>query len=166
MSFLLTLNFHVLLCFWYFRCLKNKNFEMIERGEIEVKGKGKMLTYFLIRNKTATEDEIMGRPMKDSDSGHEPVQPFQEGRTEMIPSCHQPGRIKSVQLSLCEQMNVNTNQLNTLFCSSCSSSESAREGPDPSHCHEVYRWPCRCTKQPPKKEPSENCRFNRYLVTI
>ncbi|XP_075013793.1 guanylate cyclase soluble subunit beta-2-like [Calonectris borealis] len=73
-----------------YQCLKCKNFEMTERGEIEVKGKGKMHTYFLIRNKTATENEIMGRPMKDLDSGHESVQSFQEGRTETIPSCHQP----------------------------------------------------------------------------
>ncbi|XP_010148851.1 PREDICTED: guanylate cyclase soluble subunit beta-2-like [Eurypyga helias] len=61
-----------------YQCLKYKNFEMAERGEIEVKGKGKMHTYFLIRNKTATENEIMGRPMRDLDSGHEPVQSFQE----------------------------------------------------------------------------------------
>uniref|UniRef100_A0A8C4U562 guanylate cyclase n=1 Tax=Falco tinnunculus TaxID=100819 RepID=A0A8C4U562_FALTI len=75
-----------------YQCLKYKNFEMTERGEIEVKGKGKMHTYFLIRNKTATENEIMGRPVKDLDSGHESVQSFQEGRAETIPSCHQPGR--------------------------------------------------------------------------
>ncbi|XP_071668561.1 guanylate cyclase soluble subunit beta-2-like isoform X3 [Patagioenas fasciata] len=73
-----------------YQCLKYKNFEMTERGEIEVKGKGKMYTYFLIRNKTATENEIMGRPMKDLDSGHESVQSFQEGRPETVPSCHQP----------------------------------------------------------------------------
>ncbi|KAM9614115.1 guanylate cyclase soluble subunit beta-2-like [Morphnus guianensis] len=73
-----------------YQCLRYKNFEMTERGEIEVKGKGKMHTYFLIRNKTATENEIMGRPMKDLDSGHESGQSFQEGRTETIPSCHQP----------------------------------------------------------------------------
>ncbi|XP_030312157.1 guanylate cyclase soluble subunit beta-2 [Calypte anna] len=72
-----------------YHCLKYKNFEMTERGEIDVKGKGKMHTYFLIRNKTATENEIMGRPMKDLDSGHESAQSFQEGRTETIPSCHQ-----------------------------------------------------------------------------
>jgi guanylate cyclase soluble subunit beta len=34
----------------------------MERGEIEVKGKGKMTTYFLIQNLNATEDKIMGRP--------------------------------------------------------------------------------------------------------
>uniref|UniRef100_A0A8D2PFR0 guanylate cyclase n=1 Tax=Zosterops lateralis melanops TaxID=1220523 RepID=A0A8D2PFR0_ZOSLA len=57
-----------------YQCLKNKNFEITERGEIEVKGKGKMHTYFLIRNKSATENEIMGRPMKDFDSGNESIQ--------------------------------------------------------------------------------------------
>nr|AAI37869.1 Gucy1b2 protein [Mus musculus] len=44
------------------RALENKGFEIVTRGEIEVKGKGKMTTYFLIRNLNATEDEIMGRP--------------------------------------------------------------------------------------------------------
>ncbi|XP_012411058.1 guanylate cyclase soluble subunit beta-2-like [Trichechus manatus latirostris] len=42
--------------------LENQGFEIVERGEIEAKGKGKMTTYFLIRNLKATEDEIMGRP--------------------------------------------------------------------------------------------------------
>uniref|UniRef100_A0A8C3NYE3 guanylate cyclase n=1 Tax=Cyanoderma ruficeps TaxID=181631 RepID=A0A8C3NYE3_9PASS len=73
-----------------YQCLKYKNFEITERGEIEVKGKGKMHTYFLIRNKSATENEIMGRPMKDLDSGNESVQSFPEGKTETIPSSHQP----------------------------------------------------------------------------
>ncbi|KAL1780985.1 guanylate cyclase soluble subunit beta-2 isoform X3, partial [Sigmodon hispidus] len=43
-----------------YRALENKGFEIVERGEIEVKGKGKMTTYFLIRNLNATEEEIMG----------------------------------------------------------------------------------------------------------
>lgn len=43
------------------RALENQGFEIIERGEIEVKGKGKMTTYFLIQNLNASEDEIMGR---------------------------------------------------------------------------------------------------------
>ncbi|ELK15231.1 Guanylate cyclase soluble subunit beta-2 [Pteropus alecto] len=45
-----------------YRALENQGFEIIERGEIEVKGKGKMTTYFLIQNLNASEDEIMGRP--------------------------------------------------------------------------------------------------------
>ncbi|XP_048955160.1 cuticle collagen rol-6-like [Canis lupus dingo] len=35
---------------------------MVERGEIEVKGKGRMTTYFLLRNLRASDDEILGRP--------------------------------------------------------------------------------------------------------
>uniref|UniRef100_A0A8D1TUB7 guanylate cyclase n=1 Tax=Sus scrofa TaxID=9823 RepID=A0A8D1TUB7_PIG len=45
-----------------YRALENQGFEITERGEIEVKGKGKMTTYFLIRNVNASEDELMGRP--------------------------------------------------------------------------------------------------------
>ncbi|XP_069059630.1 guanylate cyclase soluble subunit beta-2-like [Pleurodeles waltl] len=45
-----------------FRALENQHFEIAERGEIEVKGKGKMTTYFLIQNLQATENDIMGRP--------------------------------------------------------------------------------------------------------
>ncbi|MEJ1280391.1 guanylate cyclase 1 soluble beta 2 [Cricetulus griseus] len=44
-----------------YRALENKGFEIVKRGEIEVKGKGKMTTYFLIQNLNATKDEIMGR---------------------------------------------------------------------------------------------------------
>ncbi|KAL6091921.1 hypothetical protein STEG23_014323, partial [Scotinomys teguina] len=44
------------------RALENKGFDIVERGEIEVKGKGKMTTYFLIQNLNVTENEIMGRP--------------------------------------------------------------------------------------------------------
>uniref|UniRef100_H0XFH1 guanylate cyclase n=1 Tax=Otolemur garnettii TaxID=30611 RepID=H0XFH1_OTOGA len=50
-----------------YRALENQGFEIIERGEIEVKGKGKMTTYFLIQNLKATEDEIMGRPTTQAD---------------------------------------------------------------------------------------------------
>lgn len=38
------------------------------RGEIEVKGKGKMQTYFLQRNLKATESEIMGLLVHNTDS--------------------------------------------------------------------------------------------------
>nr|XP_042709525.1 guanylate cyclase soluble subunit beta-2-like isoform X1 [Chrysemys picta bellii] len=79
-------------------CLKDKNFEMTERGEIEVKGKGKMHTYFLIRNRTATENEIMGNPIKELDSDHESVQSFHESRIKMIQSsCQQAMQLSSDQ---------------------------------------------------------------------
>ncbi|KAF5920511.1 hypothetical protein HPG69_009765 [Diceros bicornis minor] len=42
--------------------LENQGFEIIERGEIEVKDKVKMTTYFLIQNLNASEDEIVRRP--------------------------------------------------------------------------------------------------------
>ncbi|XP_075448078.1 guanylate cyclase soluble subunit beta-2-like isoform X3 [Ascaphus truei] len=45
-----------------FNILKYLDFEIVERGEIEVKGKGKMKTYFLVKNLHASEHEIMGRP--------------------------------------------------------------------------------------------------------
>lgn len=63
-----------LLCLSQFRCLRDKAFEIIARGEIEVKGKGKMCTYFLMRNSSAQENEILGRPGKETDSGRESSQ--------------------------------------------------------------------------------------------
>ncbi|XP_025026128.1 guanylate cyclase soluble subunit beta-2-like [Python bivittatus] len=47
-----------------FEALPPQVFETVERGAIEVKGKGKMTTYFLKQNLSATEDEIMGRSVK------------------------------------------------------------------------------------------------------
>ncbi|XP_039177700.1 guanylate cyclase soluble subunit beta-2-like [Crotalus tigris] len=44
-----------------FKALPPQVFEIAERGNIKVKGKGKMSTYFLKQNLNATEDEIMGR---------------------------------------------------------------------------------------------------------
>ncbi|XP_072852075.2 guanylate cyclase soluble subunit beta-2 isoform X2 [Pogona vitticeps] len=64
------------------QCLKDKNFEMLERGEIDVKGKGKMHTYFLIRNLTTAENEIMGRPASQLDLSHDPAHLTQECRPE------------------------------------------------------------------------------------
>jgi len=40
--------------------LRDKGFVLQERGEIEVKGKGRMTTYFLLRNLGASEQDIMG----------------------------------------------------------------------------------------------------------
>ncbi|XP_030420323.1 guanylate cyclase soluble subunit beta-2-like isoform X2 [Gopherus evgoodei] len=51
-----------------FRALQNQGFEIVERGEIEVKGKGKMTTYILRQNLHATENEIMGRAEKQHSS--------------------------------------------------------------------------------------------------
>nr|XP_035936802.1 guanylate cyclase soluble subunit beta-2-like [Halichoerus grypus] len=64
--------------------LENQGFEIIERGEIEVKGKGKMTTYFLIRNLNASEDEIMGRPQSLLDRKEANAQGSQDSRTVAI----------------------------------------------------------------------------------
>ncbi|MBN3324585.1 GCYB2 cyclase, partial [Atractosteus spatula] len=66
------------------RALKDKGFKIIDRGEIEVKGKGKMHTYFLAGNLTATDSEIMGRPLRESDSGRESAQSFHELSREAL----------------------------------------------------------------------------------
>ncbi|XP_069748544.1 guanylate cyclase soluble subunit beta-2 [Narcine bancroftii] len=50
------------------RALQKKGFEIVERGAITVKGKGKMTTYFLVQNLCVTEEEIMGQPSKASGS--------------------------------------------------------------------------------------------------
>ncbi|KAM4694359.1 guanylate cyclase soluble subunit beta-2-like [Discoglossus pictus] len=57
-----------------YRSLKDKEFEISARGEIEVKGKGKMRTYFLVRNLRAKENDILGLPVKETDSGRESSQ--------------------------------------------------------------------------------------------
>ncbi|KAG7236077.1 hypothetical protein INR49_001358 [Caranx melampygus] len=41
--------------------LKDSGFNIQQRGQIEVKGKGQMTTYFLLGNPMASEDSIMGR---------------------------------------------------------------------------------------------------------
>ncbi|XP_077011939.1 guanylate cyclase soluble subunit beta-2-like [Tamandua tetradactyla] len=66
------------------RALENQGFEIIERGEIEVKGKGKMTTYFLIQNLNATEDEIMGRPKNLPNQKEEKAQGSQDSITVSV----------------------------------------------------------------------------------
>ncbi|KAM8977602.1 guanylate cyclase soluble subunit beta-2-like [Pelodytes ibericus] len=50
-----------------YNCLKHFGFEIVERGDIEVKGKGEMHTYFLLRNLHVSEPEIMGRSQLSQD---------------------------------------------------------------------------------------------------
>ncbi|XP_007258446.3 guanylate cyclase soluble subunit beta-2-like [Astyanax mexicanus] len=54
--------------------LRDKGFQLEERGEIDVKGKGRMRTYFLVKNLRATESEIMGRWTREAGSGQASVQ--------------------------------------------------------------------------------------------
>lgn len=49
------------LTFSLFSALKDNGFSIQERGQIEIKGKGQMTTYFLIGNLLVSEDSIMGR---------------------------------------------------------------------------------------------------------
>uniref|UniRef100_A0A8D2L5F6 guanylate cyclase n=1 Tax=Varanus komodoensis TaxID=61221 RepID=A0A8D2L5F6_VARKO len=74
------------------QCLKDKNFEMLERGEIDVKGKGKMHTYFLVRNTIASENEIMGKSIRESDLSPEPTQLFQECKVDAFKNSCSQGR--------------------------------------------------------------------------
>lgn len=65
------LYFSVSLCAWQtiptphpnplFSELKDAGFNIQQRGQIEVKGKGQMTTYFLLGNLLVSEDSIMGR---------------------------------------------------------------------------------------------------------
>ncbi|XP_045061794.1 guanylate cyclase soluble subunit beta-2 [Coregonus clupeaformis] len=44
-----------------YSALEDKGFDILERGEIQVKGKGLMTTYFLLQNLCVSEDAIMAR---------------------------------------------------------------------------------------------------------
>ncbi|XP_041120476.1 guanylate cyclase soluble subunit beta-2-like [Polyodon spathula] len=76
--------------------LKDKGFECIDRGEIEVKGKGKMRTYILAGNLTATDGEIMGHPVREFDSGRESAQSLHDSRMDTLQT-HGPQGVQSPQ---------------------------------------------------------------------
>ncbi|XP_062981556.1 guanylate cyclase soluble subunit beta-2-like [Elgaria multicarinata webbii] len=65
-----------------FSALPQHAFEMVERGEIEVKGKGKMRTYFLRQNLYATENEIMGRAEETSGNADDALE--SQGGKEIV----------------------------------------------------------------------------------
>ncbi|CAH1244445.1 GUCY1B3 [Branchiostoma lanceolatum] len=48
-----------------YKALRGKSFIIKERGEINVKGKGPMYTYYVVGNGEATEDMLMGRPQRN-----------------------------------------------------------------------------------------------------
>lgn len=62
--------------------MQNKNYVIQRRGEIEVKGKGRMTTYFLERNTGVTEQQIMGL------SDQEPGARQQDGQMIYKPGHH------------------------------------------------------------------------------
>ncbi|XP_042152725.1 guanylate cyclase soluble subunit beta-2 [Oncorhynchus tshawytscha] len=52
---------HIHLSPFTYSALEDKGFDILERGEIQVKGKGLMTTYFLLQNLCVSEDTIMAR---------------------------------------------------------------------------------------------------------
>ncbi|XP_045552669.1 guanylate cyclase soluble subunit beta-2-like [Salmo salar] len=52
---------HIHLSPFTYSALEVKGFDILERGEIQVKGKGLMTTYFLLQNLCVSEDTIMAR---------------------------------------------------------------------------------------------------------
>ncbi|KAI4581364.1 hypothetical protein MJG53_009807 [Ovis ammon polii x Ovis aries] len=70
-----------------YRALENQGFEITEQGEIEAKGKGKMTTYFLIRNLKASKDEIMGKPQARLDCEEASDQGSRDGKTLAAMRC-------------------------------------------------------------------------------
>lgn len=69
--------------FW--RALQNKDYIIQKRGEIEIKGKGRMTTYFLERNNGVTEQQIMG--LSDQETGARQ----QDGQTSYKPGHYRLG---------------------------------------------------------------------------
>uniref|UniRef100_UPI003AAEB369 guanylate cyclase soluble subunit beta-2-like n=1 Tax=Centroberyx gerrardi TaxID=166262 RepID=UPI003AAEB369 len=69
-----------------YQALKDKGFVIQQRGEIEVKGKGRMTTYFLERNLGVSEQQIMGLSVAEAGSGQ------QYGPISYQPSLHRLGR--------------------------------------------------------------------------
>ncbi|XP_029542035.2 guanylate cyclase soluble subunit beta-2 [Oncorhynchus nerka] len=52
---------HIHLIHFTYSALEDKGFDILERGEIQVKRKGLMTTYFLLQNLCVSEDTIMAR---------------------------------------------------------------------------------------------------------
>ncbi|XP_044060084.1 guanylate cyclase soluble subunit beta-2-like isoform X2 [Siniperca chuatsi] len=65
-----------------YQVLKNKGFVIQKRGEIEVKGKGRMTTYFLERNTRVSEQQILG--LSDLETGQ------QDSQMNYLPGLHRP----------------------------------------------------------------------------
>uniref|UniRef100_A0A4W6EBG7 guanylate cyclase n=1 Tax=Lates calcarifer TaxID=8187 RepID=A0A4W6EBG7_LATCA len=68
-----------------YQALKNKSFVIQKRGEIEVKGKGMMTTYFLERNLGVSEQQIMGISDIEVGAGQ------QDSQMSYQPGVHRPG---------------------------------------------------------------------------
>ena len=68
-----------------FRCLHRKGFDFEARGEIDIRGRGQMMTYFLLRNSRASEDRLLGKKQAQTTNSIE-VTFINDGRRE-----HPPG---------------------------------------------------------------------------
>ncbi|XP_042342886.1 guanylate cyclase soluble subunit beta-2-like [Plectropomus leopardus] len=69
-----------------YQALKNKSFVIQRRGEIEVKGKGRMTTYFLERNIGVSERQIMGLSHLETGAGQ------QDSQMSHQPNIHRQGQ--------------------------------------------------------------------------
>lgn len=69
----------------FLSALKNKGFVIQKRGEIEVKGKGRMTTYFLERNLGVSEQQIMGLSDLEAGVGQ------QNSKMRIQPGIQRPG---------------------------------------------------------------------------
>lgn len=88
----------------FLSALKTKGFVIQKRGEIEVKGKGRMTTYFLERNLGVSEQQIMG--LSDLEGGvrqQNSKMSFQSGnqRPGLFAVCQIPLILFLVTLALC-----------------------------------------------------------------
>ncbi|KAI3354274.1 hypothetical protein L3Q82_018811, partial [Scortum barcoo] len=78
-----------------YQALKNKSYVIQKRGEIEVKGKGRMTTYFLERNKGASEQQIMGLSDVETGAGE------QDSQRSCQPGLHRPALQRQCRDDLC-----------------------------------------------------------------
>ncbi|XP_070762135.1 guanylate cyclase soluble subunit beta-2-like [Enoplosus armatus] len=78
-----------------YQALKNKGFVIQQRGEIEVKGKGRMTTYFLERNIGVSEQQIMGLSEIETGAGQ------QDSHMSYQPGLHRPALQRQHRDDLC-----------------------------------------------------------------
>ena len=58
------------------RLLKKKPYKMMKRGTIEMKGQGRLTTYFLIEHQTMSEQELVGQYPDAYDQNTRPLSPL------------------------------------------------------------------------------------------
>ncbi|XP_036401399.1 guanylate cyclase soluble subunit beta-2 [Megalops cyprinoides] len=102
-----------------YRALQGKGFDITERGEIQVKGKGLMTTYFLLQNLWVPEDGIMGRDgqpcmysgdqQEAAESNEDPEEPGSEG-TEGAPG------IEETPVSALLESELTAEAMSSRFC--------------------------------------------------